>query len=331
MDLGGIEEALRAALRHALPDDVVVMLGPPLAGPATGLRAEVFVHAASFEDGGGVMPDGARVARRRARVEPDASGFAEERPARVVVAVTCVCASLRQSQQLAALVTPPLLIALETIPNPVLARLPDGRVSLRLGDLSATVHSCATSRVLDDAIASYHASLRVHLDGFLHMVVTQPGGLVRREPSGAPFMQVDFDPPGADLAREHVLLRNDTDRAIGLDRWTLEDGATRTHRFVFPDVSLAPGAALRVWTARGVNDAQNLYWGRTQAVWNNTGDTAILADVHGNEAARAAWAVQPLRRTEPSAPAPRRGIRGPATTGTPPTSAPGSRKAGKRR
>lgn len=308
----------------------MVTLGPPLAGPATGLRAEVFVHAASFEDGGAVMPDGARVARRRARVEPDATGFAEERPARVVVAVTCVCASLRQSQQLAAIVAPPLLLALETLPDPVLALLPDGSVSLRLRDLSATVHSCATSRVMDDAIASYHTSLRVHLDGFLHVVVTQPGGLVRREPSGGPFMQVEFDPPGADLAREHVLLRNDTDRVFGLARWTLEDGATRTHRFVFPDVSLAPGAELRVWTARGVNDARNLYWGRTQAVWNNLGDTAILADVHGNEVARAAWAVQPLRRTEPSAPAPRQAIKGAATPGAPPAPAPGSRKAGKR-
>jgi hypothetical protein len=46
---------------------------------------------------------------------------------------------------------------------------------------------------------------------------------------------------------------------------------------------------VRVWTGRGTNDAENLYWGRRQAVWNNTGDLAILRDVAGAEVSRFAY------------------------------------------
>ena len=38
---------------------------------------------------------------------------------------------------------------------------------------------------------------------------------------------------------------------------------------------------------RGADDAHNLYWGRRQAVWTNTGDTAVLRDPDGSERARA--------------------------------------------
>jgi hypothetical protein len=36
-----------------------------------------------------------------------------------------------------------------------------------------------------------------------------------------------------------------------------------------------------VWTKVGANNANNLYWGRGSAVWNNTGDTAFLKDAQG--------------------------------------------------
>jgi hypothetical protein len=44
------------------------------AGPATGLRAQVFVHAAAFHDAGGVTPDGAREIAGRARGTPRIAG-----------------------------------------------------------------------------------------------------------------------------------------------------------------------------------------------------------------------------------------------------------------
>jgi len=66
--------------------------------------------------------------------------------------------------------------------------------------------------------------------------------------------------------------------------WTLRDLANNA--YTFPSLTLAAGAEVRVWTKAGTDDAANLYWGRAQAVWNNTGDTAILRDAVGTEVAR---------------------------------------------
>ena len=91
--------------------------------------------------------------------------------------------------------------------------------------------------------------------------------------------KIEYDPPGDDLAGEYVLLRNDGGSAADLTGWTLRDQANTT--YTFPAFTLAAGAEVKVWVKVGTNDAGNLYWGRGQSVWNNTGDTATLSDAAG--------------------------------------------------
>lgn len=95
---------------------------------------------------------------------------------------------------------------------------------------------------------------------------------------------IDFDPPGSDVAGEHVVIRNDTAAATTLTGWTLRDLAN--HAFTFPSFVLQGGSGVKVWTKAGVNDAENLFWRRRSAIWNNAGDTAILRDQRGTEVAR---------------------------------------------
>ena len=64
-----------------------------------------------------------------------------------------------------------------------------------------------------------------------------------------------------------------------MTNWTLSDLANNTYSF--PPYILAAGASVKVWTNSGTNDSANLYWGRSQAVWNNTGDTAFLRNAQG--------------------------------------------------
>ena len=91
---------------------------------------------------------------------------------------------------------------------------------------------------------------------------------------------IDFDPPGRDVDREYVEIRNDTAGAVGMDSWTLRDA--KNHVFKFPVFSLPAGAGVKVWTGAGIDDAENLYWGHSAAVWNNKGgDTAVLRDENG--------------------------------------------------
>lgn len=98
-------------------------------------------------------------------------------------------------------------------------------------------------------------------------------------PAVVTIVLVEYDPPGDDALGEYVLLRNTGGGTATMAGWTLTDEANVIYRF--PAFALAPGAEVRVWVRSGVDDAENLYWGRGQAVWNNTGDTATLRDATG--------------------------------------------------
>ena len=76
-----------------------------------------------------------------------------------------------------------------------------------------------------------------------------------------------------------------------LQGWTLRDDkahpASPPFTYVFPNVELAPGEDLTIWTKSGTDDKHNLFWDLGHAVWNNRGgDTAILSDPGGTEISR---------------------------------------------
>lgn len=91
---------------------------------------------------------------------------------------------------------------------------------------------------------------------------------------------ITYNPPGSDVQGEQVVIRNEGGSALELTNWTLRDVAN--HHYRFPSFRLQPGAEVRVWTKAGADDAHNLYWGRSGAVWNNRGgEIATLLDERG--------------------------------------------------
>ena len=109
-----------------------------------------------------------------------------------------------------------------------------------------------------------------------------------RDPADVVWIKdIYFNPPGRDIAREYVEIRNDTAGAVGMEDWTLRDA--QNHVFKFPEFELPAGSSAKVWTKAGVNDAENLFWGRGSAVWNNKGDKAVLRDENGVDVARYAY------------------------------------------
>jgi hypothetical protein len=90
---------------------------------------------------------------------------------------------------------------------------------------------------------------------------------------------VYYSPPGIDLDEEYALIASDDKEPIKLLGWTLRD--RQNHVFHFPDFVLNPHCEVRIWTCEGDNDDNNLYWGRRQAVWTNTGDQAFLTNPQG--------------------------------------------------
>jgi hypothetical protein len=102
--------------------------------------------------------------------------------------------------------------------------------------------------------------------------LSDPPGTIRIE-------SINFNPPGPDVQGEFVVIENQTAAAITLTSWTLKDSAN--HHFTFPPFVLQGAGTVKVWTKSGTDDADNVFWGRQAAVWNNVGDTATLSDQTG--------------------------------------------------
>ena len=75
---------------------------------------------------------------------------------------------------------------------------------------------------------------------------------------------------------EYVTIRNQTGEFIPMQGWTLRDESQNV--FIFPTYTLVSWATVKVWTKAGIIDPENVYWGRTDPVWNDHGDCAYLRD-----------------------------------------------------
>lgn len=276
MRLGDIETHLEAALHAVVGNMATIWRGPPIIRTSTGLKPELFIHATRFLDMGGAGQDGGRITRRPLTV---GRGYAEERPVHIDVEITCISPAYELLLDMCAVTTPPVLTALQTLPPPLLAGLPETGVELRFADFVAAPQSSETYYREMPNGAWYEGKLVFRLDGFLHIRLARPDGSAIR-------LSVVYNPTGVDLAGEHVLLTNGSRLPLPLTGHILQDDARRSpHRYIFPPFSLAPGASVQVWTGRGKDNAGNLYWGRRQAVWNNGGDTLRLLDPKGVEVA----------------------------------------------
>jgi hypothetical protein len=92
---------------------------------------------------------------------------------------------------------------------------------------------------------------------------------------GVFIIKIEYAPKTHPLD-EYVEIRNQTGAYIPMEGWTLRD--EQKNIFTFPRYTLISWATVKVWTKAGVIDPQNIYWGRTEPVWNDYGDCAYLRD-----------------------------------------------------
>jgi competence protein ComEC len=98
------------------------------------------------------------------------------------------------------------------------------------------------------------------------------------------FGSMQCDAPGSDSASnvvdEWVELVN-SGPAISLTGWGLHDEGPN-YTYSFPSAFTLPvGGRVKIHSGSGTDTATDLYWGRSQHVWNNTGDTASLVNASG--------------------------------------------------
>ncbi len=96
-------------------------------------------------------------------------------------------------------------------------------------------------------------------------------------------VEINADADGDDaenLNDEYVTFENSGSEALDLSGWELADAAD--HTYTVPEGTvLDAGARITVYTGSGTNTEAELYWGQSNPVWNNNGDTVILRDDSG--------------------------------------------------
>jgi endonuclease/exonuclease/phosphatase family metal-dependent hydrolase len=127
--------------------------------------------------------------------------------------------------------------------------------------------------------------LRTEVDRFYHFT-----GEAMAD-SDIRIVDVLFNPEGLDVydSDEYVLIENTGTTDVTLTNWTLQDTRVHVHspyRYQFTPFMLRAGRQVKVWTGQGQNNDENLFWGRDWAVWNNTGDSAVLCNATGQEVSR---------------------------------------------
>jgi hypothetical protein len=143
--------------------------------------------------------------------------------------------------------------------------------------LTTHLRACGWPGVADPTRPSIHR----HPTGGGH------GGRGGHSASGIRISEINFDSPGPDdggnasLNGEWVQITNTSSKTASLGGWALHDASH--HVFGFPSFRLKPHDAVKVHTGSGKNAAANLYWGSSQYIWNNTGDTATLDGASGKK------------------------------------------------
>jgi hypothetical protein len=103
----------------------------------------------------------------------------------------------------------------------------------------------------------------------------------------APSLQIDvirFDAPGDDrknLNGEWVRIVNNGDGPVLMAGWTLSD-RTGAEPYTFPAFLILPRRSVTVYTGSGLMNDTALFMGRTEPLWGNSGDEAILRDGSGS-------------------------------------------------
>ena len=186
MNLDPIEALLLPPLKRLLGRKVEVVPGPAASPALGGMRPMVFVHARSFTDRDGITREGGRITRRPV-TEGRLKGFAEERPGRIVVEVTCLAQAYRTVKDLSGAISPQVLRSLESVREFSAGELKNRSVRLAFADYSACLAGAEFVRHEEDDLAWHVGRLSYHLDGFLHVTVTNRGGLLKKpspRPSG---------------------------------------------------------------------------------------------------------------------------------------------------
>ena len=150
--------------------------------------------------------------------------------------------------------------------------------------LNVAVSACVTSAIL----FWYHQNYRS-----VSQPSVQPAAPLGNQNIAAPQATLDpqVDIPveivsvigAGTLSAEWVVVTYKGEDQINLANWELRDEDKNV--FIFPQLVLHQNGAVQIHTASGTNTVIDLYWGKSDPVWQS-GEEAQLLDSSGNQRAQ---------------------------------------------
>ncbi len=180
MDARIVEKLLEDRLKRLFGKKILLTRGPFVVSKFGGIRPEVYFHVSRLEDFGGMTVDGAKISRRSVKGPSSLKGFAEERPGRLIVTVTCLSGSYDILQEVLKTISPSVLLGLEQVPGFSLGSLQGDAVQLRFDDFQACLASAELDSETNEKFSYFRGTLIFHLNGYIHVRVTARGGLTRK-------------------------------------------------------------------------------------------------------------------------------------------------------
>lgn len=111
-------------------------------------------------------------------------------------------------------------------------------------------------------------------------------------PQSIVLVELYADAEGSDaknLNGEYLILKNTGGSPISLARWSVKDAGT--HIYTFPDFTLTNDATLTLYSGKGTNTQNSLYWNSKDPIWNNDSDTLYLRTASGDLALEYAYSA----------------------------------------
>ena len=128
-------------------------------------------------------------------------------------------------------------------------------------------------------------SIPTHPAAVINISIPQPSIAIPQigNASAVVISATQFNAPGDDRQNvngEWIQLTNRGNDTVLIAGWTLSDNS-RSTLYTFPAVYLVPNETITIYSGTGMLNNTALFMGKTEPVWGNSGDLAILKDGSG--------------------------------------------------
>jgi hypothetical protein len=145
--------------------------------------------------------------------------------------------------------------------------------------LNVVISACVAGAILFWYDRNYRVATLSPIQPIVPLTSQESGPSVTSDPNMKYSVEIVSIIGAGMLDAESATIRNTGEAALNLSGWQLKDSDKNV--FVFPNLTLNTGGAVRVHTGLGTDNVIDLYWNSANPIWQS-GEDAQLIDRNGN-------------------------------------------------